>query len=324
MRCRPRGNPAEGHHTDYRATPRGRRHEWYGLKRHVKAFLALPAPHALLRLALPLVPGVGRSGRLPVPGSITEVEGRALDRPFVMLDPGRCVVAKELYWGHGSRPGPQDNFAVELFARLARDADVMLDVGAYTGLFTLLSTAVNPRLHVHAFEIVPDVYALLVDNCARNGILDRATCHPCGIGPPGSTWVVPPSSGGSALPCFYSTRLTFSDGVPVDIRSLDSMTDWFPPESTVLMKVDVEGTEHDVFRHGQRFLSAFRPDILCEVLPEVGHPEELDALLSPHGYRYHLVREADVATAGPLRPHPRYRDWLFTVRGPEELPLPPR
>lgn len=56
-------------------------------------------------------------------------------------------MAKELYWGKaGARPQPADDFAVRMFAAaLARPADVMLDVGAYTSLFTLVGTTVNPK-----------------------------------------------------------------------------------------------------------------------------------------------------------------------------------
>jgi FkbM family methyltransferase len=60
----------------------------------------------------------------------------------------------------------------------------MLDVGAYTGIFTLVGTLVNPNLKAHAFEIVPDVYDALRENCARNGILDRTTLHHVGVGKP--------------------------------------------------------------------------------------------------------------------------------------------
>src|SRR5205085_6717306 len=100
---------------DYRASARERHRSWYGLKRHVKRILSLRVPHAVLRQVVRLFPGLARNGRLPAPAALHEVEGTVRDVTFVMLRPDRCVVAKELYWGHGQRPRTEDAFALELF-----------------------------------------------------------------------------------------------------------------------------------------------------------------------------------------------------------------
>jgi len=304
--------------TDYRVSKAGRRRSWYGLKKHVKWFLGLRVPHWILRLVLQLRPGL-QTGRLPAPAHVKEVEGRVQGARFVMLRPDRCVVAKELYWGGGRRPKPEDNFALELFATLARTSDIMLDIGAYTGIFTLVGTRANPSLEAHAFEIVPDVYQALYDNCARNDILDRTTLHHAGVGKPDTQIRLPADTVDSALPDFYSSRLEFDTGVLVSFESLDSLAGLLPTGSRVIVKVDVEGTEDEVFRYGQSFLSSSRPQVLCEVLPEVANATDLEGLLAPHGYRFYLVREADLLPAGRLEPDSRFRDWFFTTQDPDEL-----
>lgn len=309
-------NPAP---VDFRETKAGRKQSWYGLKPIAKSALSLPFIHPILRAVALLKPSLRRSGRLPAPSGLREVHGEAGGTPFVMLRPDRCIVAKELYWGRGRRPRPEDDHAVQLFAELARGSDVVLDVGAYTGIFSLVATTVNPDLRAHAFEIVPDVCQALRDNCERNGVLDRVTIHNEGIGAPDTVMIVPAGSEGSALPDFYSARMHFGSGVEVSFRSLDSMIDLVPSGSRVLMKVDVEGTENEVFRHGQRFLGAFRPTVLCEVLHGVADPAELEALLEPQGYRYLLVRERDLLPSASIRPDPRFRDWVFTTRPSEAL-----
>ncbi len=304
---------------DYRATRTGRRRSWYGLKKHAKRFLSMRVPNMALRGALRFAPGLRQTGRLPVPASIKEVEGRAGDVRFVMLRPDRCIIAKELYWGKGVRPQPQDRFAIELFVAVARRSDVVLDIGAYTGIFTLVSTLVNPELEAHAFEIVPEVYRTLFDNCVRNGVLHRTTLHHVGIGEGDALMRVPAESADSALPSFYSSRLHFDTGVLVRFRSLDSLAEITPPGSRVAIKVDVEGTENQIFQHGQEFLAAFRPEILCEVLPGVAEPSELESLLAPHGYRFHLVREDDLLPMDRISPDERFRDWFFTTQEPPEF-----
>jgi FkbM family methyltransferase len=305
--------------TDYRNSRLGRRRSWYGLKKHVKRFLGWRLPNWALRRLRSAVPSLGRSGRLPAPAHVREVTGRVRGASFVMLRPDRCVVAKELYWGEGRRTRPQDAFAIELFATLARGSDVAIDIGAYTGIFTLVATAVNPDLQAHAFEIVPDVFRALFDNCVRNDVLHRTTLYPMGIGASDTVLRVPASSIDSALPDFFSSRLHFERGVLVSMRSLDSFAQMMPSGARVLVKVDVEGTENDVFEHGTAFLRTFLPDILCEVLAGGADPHGLEGLLVPHGYRFHLVRQKDLLPSEHILPHADFRDWLFTTRTPDEL-----
>jgi len=241
-----------------------------------------------------------------------------------MVRPDRCEVAKELYWGEGRRPRPPDRLAVELFAGLAERSDVMVDIGAYTGIFTLAGTAVNPHLTAHAFEIVPEVFDVLRENCWRNDVLPRVTLHLAGVGAPGDRMKIPTSTGGSALPSYYSRSTHFDHGADVAFVSLDSLLDTLPAESSVVMKIDVEGTEDTVLRYGQGFLASLKPDILCEVLAGTANAAELGQLLSPHGYDLYLVRDDDLLRRAELTPDARFRDWLFTTRSVEELdPLLP-
>jgi len=293
------------------------RQSWFGLKRHIKRFLSLAVPNTVLGLVARFVPSL-RSGRLPAPARLEEVAGRADGAAFVMLDPARCENAKELFWGKGRRPKPNDRLALDVVARLSREADEFLDLGAYTGLFTLATTAVTPRLHAHAFEIVPAVADALEANLRRNGVADRVTVHREGIGESDSTMRVPSGKGGSALPSFYSSRMHFEKGEVVTFRSLDSIGALLPAGARVVMKVDVEGTEDAVFEAGQVFIETFRPDILCEVLPEAAG-DRLDELLAPAGMRRYVVTNSRLEEAERIVPDPAFRDWLFSSRTSEEL-----
>lgn len=296
---------------------RRRRQSWFGLKRHVKRILSLSVPNSLIRLVTRLVPSL-RSGRLPAPANQREVEGRVGGATFVMLDPARCENAKELFWGRGRRPKAHDRLALDTVAALAREADEFLDVGAYTGLFTLATMAIAPGLHAHSFEIVPAVADALEANLRRNGVADRVVVHREGVGDPDTTIRVPSGEGGSALPSFYSARMRFEEGEVVPFRSLDSVGVLLPAGARVIMKVDVEGTEDAVFGAGQGFLGTFRPDVLCEVLPEADGAR-LDELLAAADLRRYLVTGSRLEEGRRIVPHPAFRDWLFSPRTPEEL-----
>lgn len=322
---------------DYRSTFRGRRQRWFGLKPLVKTALAARPLHPVLRLAARTVPGV-RAGRLPAPAGLAEVAGTAAGARFVLVDPARCEIAKEFYWGRGRRPDPADALALDIVTALARTADVLLDVGAYTGVFTVAAAAANPRLRAHAFEMIPAVVAGLERNLERNGIAHRVEVHPTGVGASGMRMRVPSGEGGSALPSFYSASMEFDDGDEVVFTALDDLLDGAhgggldgaidggpvgglaaAGRERVVMKIDVEGAENAVLAHGQELFARYRPDILCEVLHGQADGRELEALLAPHGYRWYLVREHDLAERTRIAPDPVFRDWLFTARTPAEL-----
>jgi FkbM family methyltransferase len=295
-----------------------RKQSWFGLKRYVKRFLALGVPNAMLRLVSRFAPSL-RSGRLPAPSRLTEVTGRVGGVTFVMLDPARCENAKEPYWGRGRRPKAHDRLALDTVATLARESDTFLDVGAYTGLFTLAVTTYAPRVDVHAFEIVPAVAEALEANVRRNEIGDRVAVHREGVGDPEETMRVPSGEGGSALPSFYSSRMRFDEGEVVGFRSLDSVAALIPEAARVVMKIDVEGTEDAVFRFGQAFLRASRPHILCEVLHGVADGAVLDELLVPASLHRYVVTDRRLEEMDRIAPHAAYRDWLFTPRTAQEL-----
>lgn len=316
MTSDPGGDPRD-ETVDFRASKTAKKQSWFGLKRHVKRFMSWRVPNAVLRAAARIVPSL-RQGRLPSPAYVHEVTAHVDGISFVMLDPARCEVAKELYWGRGRMPRPQDAFALDTVTHLARGADALLDVGAYTGVFSLAGAAANPKLQIHAFEIVPQVAEALEANLRRNGMADRVRIHIEGLGEEGKTMRVPTGEGGSALPSFYSSRMHFEDGVEIPFHSLDSLIELLNG-LRIVMKIDVEGTEDELFRHGQGFLERFRPDMLCEVLDGVADPRTLEGFLSPHGYRFYAVRERTAVAQDRINPDPQFRDWLFSTSAPSEL-----
>ena len=119
--------PEEPVHQDFRQSEAGKRQSWHGAKRLVKSFLGLRVPNALMRSAVRLKPGVNARGRLPAPRHVKEVEGSVGGTSFTMLRPDVCIIAKELYWGSGSRPAPSDQYALTSFVRLAGSVDVAGD-----------------------------------------------------------------------------------------------------------------------------------------------------------------------------------------------------
>lgn len=294
-----------------------RRNDWFGWKRPVKAALMLRPVNAMLVTGARLLLTPASARRLPV--NRPEVAGLINGTHFVMLNPAMCTVAKELFWGGGRRPRDDEHLALKLVTELCYQADVLLDIGAYSGVFTLAACKRSPTLRAHAFEIVPDVYKLLFDNCVRNDILSRVTCHHEGLGVPNASVVLPAQIRASSLPTSMSSETKYSSGVKVSFSSLDSMTQQIAAGVRVVAKIDLEGTENAMFEHGQHFLNRFKPDMLCEVLASRARPRRLEALLRSHGYQWYLVSDSAIVAHHSIVPHPKHRDWLFSVRSVGEL-----
>ena len=325
---------------DHRRSFTARRQSWFGLKLPVKTALAQPALHPMLRTIAPRIRGL-KIGRLPAPIELTEIRGRAGGAEFILVEHFRCEIAKEFYWGRGRRTEPEEAFALDLMVALSADADVFLDIGAYTGVFTMAVLAANDHVRAHLFEIIPAVVAGAEKNIDRNGFGRRVTVHPTGVGSPDTWMKVPTGDGGSALPSFYSSDMRFDSDAEVRFTSLDALLpevlaevsdrDPQPPSGEggpdvsdaeaprVTVKIDVEGGENDVFAYGQEFLSTLHPDILCEVLDDRAKPRELMGHLGEHGYHYYLVGEDRLYGRTRIRPDPHLRDWLFSLKSPDQM-----
>lgn len=174
------------------------------------------ATHAL-RAALP----ARLTWRLPV--AQREVPVRVAGESFVMTDPSRCLIAKELFWGRGQRIQPDERLCIELFSALSRQASCVLDIGANSGLFSLAAARANPRARVRAFEIVPDLFHLLVRNVVRNNVASVVDCRLRGVGAPGFSMTVPASFDESSLPTSVSSLDHYDHGVRIAFDSLDAL-----------------------------------------------------------------------------------------------------
>jgi hypothetical protein len=260
---------------DYLRTRTARRQSWFGLKLPVKTALAQPYLHPMLRSIAPRVKGL-KIGRLPAPIALTEVRGRAGGADFYLVEPFRCEIAKEFYWGRGRRTEPEDAFALDLMVALSADADVFLDIGAYTGVFTVAVLAANdagarPR---SSRSSPPWWLRPAEESSIATASVHRVTVHPTGVGSP-DTWMRVPTRGrgfGPALVLLlgYATSIpTPRCASPHSMRSCprcwlrfrteipqtplrDAGPDVSDAEAPrVTVKIDVEGGENDVFAHGQ-------------------------------------------------------------------------
>jgi FkbM family methyltransferase len=176
-----------------------------------------------------------------------------------------------------------------VFLTLLKPGNVVIDVGANIGKYTLLASGlVGPAGRVHAVECSPETLALLTNNVARNNLQNVAIHQVAASSAPGTlslnitaiglSWFKP----GPQWPAVQGSGTTVS----VPAMPLDDII----PSPVHLVKIDAEGADLEVLKGMKRILSENdRVSVIVEWAPpmlvEAGKdPLELPRWLQEAGF----------------------------------------
>lgn len=185
---------------------------------------------------------------------------------------------------------------------------VLLDVGASTGSFTLLSKH-HPNLEVHAFEPVPLTARVLRENVYLNQLNDKVTVNECGVGEfdGEDTLHVVKSDGGKGVSMIGGKVAWHKDceDMPIEVVTIDTYCE----QNNVvpnLIKCDTEGAEKFVLLGAERTINKYHPHLIVEFSGEntdqYGYlPSELIVMLEAWGYVFTLPEGLDILAV--------HRDW---------------
>lgn len=179
-----------------------------------------------------------------------------------------------------------------IFDAVLNPEDVLADVGANVGLYTLWGARrVGPGGVVHAFEPHPVTCRRLARNLGRNGF-ENVNVVPAAVGAEAgevTLFEVPRDSGQTSR---YAPRAGGIRRVPE--ITLDG---YFEGRRTPrLVKIDVEGMEAEVLRGARRLLGSERaPVVVLEANPALLAPAgtsypEIKSILATRGYETWALR----------------------------------
>jgi FkbM family methyltransferase len=161
-----------------------------------------------------------------------------------------------------------ERLALKDVLALVRPDDVVIDIGANVGLYSLAAAAKGAQ--VHAFEPVPATAARLEASLALNPeFSDRVTVHAEGLSDePGSLTLFTESlEGYSGHASAHLATEAQVESIEVPMDTLDTaMADLSGPVR--LVKVDVEGHEPAVLDGGVAFFERVRPEFLFVEIEE--------------------------------------------------------
>lgn len=202
-----------------------------------------------------------------------------------------------------------------LIDHLLAGGGTFVDVGANRGMHTLHAAKVlGARGHVYSYEPNPDTFDVLKAHLVMNQLRN---CTPVNIGIADVTTELKLNlfSDDHSGTCSFIVSADVAKTVAVPVRPLDAVLDAASLIGPVLVKIDVEGFEHQVLKGMTSLLS--RPDVtvICELtdawLRKTG--SSVDAVvvdMAKHGYRM-------------LLPQIRYRYWLKEIIDLQPLDTPP-
>lgn len=221
---------------------------------------------------------------------------------------GRCLYWRGIsYW---------ESETISVFRKLARQARYVIDIGANTGVYTLIACAENQNARVMSVEPVPRIFSQLQTNVDANGWTDRCVLLEGAVADVTGSQVfhVPdvelPTSGSLHRDGFRNTPGT---RITVAVKQIDELVE--DRSAVDLVKIDVEGFEDKVLLGMSSVLEQSRPLLIIECNLD-GPYRNVDNILRNYDYSAWHLRSEGMIPVGRVIPDPTetYRNFLFIHR----------
>lgn len=290
------------------------------LRRRLKTLVCFKPFNFLLRVMAPFLRRVvplNKLNRVPILGTVSVCYSGW--KPAQMHNNGSDSIATQIYWGGAMT---YDLESIDLFLRLAQRSKVIFDIGAHTGIYSLVSAVNNPDAQIVAFEPVPNIRKVLEKSVALNDlpnltIAEMAISDYVGK----SEFHVPVDY--AVFPTSASLNREFRNeisSIPVTVKTVDEFVRASAITRVDLMKIDTESTEHLVLAGAKQTIVKDRPIMVCEILAQQD-PRSFTDMLSPHGYSYFWITpdglyQKDIPSGDP---HHVFLNYLLIPS--EKIPL---
>ncbi|WP_246102242.1 FkbM family methyltransferase [Methylobacterium terricola] len=205
------------------------------------------------------------------PQDLADDDGTCVEVTFAgrtfKLDPadGADQVARDIMTGTYEAPLP-----MLMMASLVRIDGAFVDVGANTGLYSVMAAVIAPGRPILAFEPLPLALAALRRNIAANDIRHAIAVHESALSDHSgkATLHIPDPSHGlietsASLEADFKPRNRATTLLEVTVATLDSVD---IPGPIGVIKVDIEGHEHAFLEGARATIARERPIVFIELL----------------------------------------------------------
>lgn len=200
-------------------------------------------------------------------------------------------IENELFW-NGLTNG-WEKISMRLWIDLCKNSSTIIDIGANTGIYSLVAKAINPSAAVYGFEPVKRVNEKFIKNCALNNF--DISCLAYAISNYNGEAVIYDTNADH----IYSVTVNKNMAVGIETfetkiktKKLSSFIEEMNIENIDLIKIDVETHEPEVLEGMEDYLNKFQPTMLIEILnDEVG--KKVQDLIKGIDYIYFNIDEVN-------------------------------
>lgn len=203
---------------------------------------------------------------------------------------------------HGCWLGSYEHLKQKAFAAAIRPGDVVYDLGANAGFYSLLaSVLVGPEGHVFSFEPVPSNVTFLRKHLELNGVRNCSVMEVAvSCSDETATFAIGPNSSMGHL------TVDSQNALRVRTIALDNLIASGQARPPNVIKCDIEGGEYDALRGASQILSQYIPIIfLATHGPEVH--EQCCALLTDFQYQLASLDDLPVSMTSEVIATPQQR-----------------
>lgn len=210
-----------------------------------------------------------------------------------------------------------EKFSLELWENELFKLDLgatVWDVGAYTGIYSLVGARLRPDCRIKAFEPFPDIAVRLLYNisanhffnieCRQYALSDADTItelHVTGASP------LPSGSSIDPHPSKSDVRtLSITTKSADDILAADSFT-----SAPALIKIDVEMAEIKVLHGMRNLLNVMKPTVLIELLTEQSYRDAVDILKNCGYSSINRINDARCTLDGDIPPSANATNYII-------------
>lgn len=233
---------------------------------------------------------------------------------FDLNSDGTDMIAARLYCNGLDGMEPE---SIKLYYGLLDLCDIVLDIGANIGLYSLIAGCKNKQ--VYAFEPVPTIYQKLKENIKINNFKNIVPLNEAITEENKKVKLYIPKTT-RAIPTEASLIKSYegeTDEITVLGRTLDKFVDEYNINKVDFIKMDTEATEDKVLKGAQTLILRDKPLILCEVLPNKIE-KELNNFFKNTDYKYYMISEEGLIEKKRIEGEMRNPNYLFIPKTKEK------
>ena len=177
------------------------------------------------------------------------------------------------YWESNSR---------YIFSELCKTSNVILDIGSYSGIYSIIASKVNKKADIYAFEPNPNMFDVSKKNFKINNLRNIKVFNIAISDVVGESYLFQNHENYTSV---YSLKESKNDGArfKVETITLDEVIKNQNINKIDLIKIDIEGFELNAIKGFKSNIQTFQPIMIIECLTEIDI-RNIHDFLKEYGY----------------------------------------